>query len=193
MDSRGLLLCGGASVRFGRNKLLESIEGTPMAALTARTMARAIHRVLAVTRTGEHGVREILEAEGCEVMASDRTLLGLGASLSAGIAASADASGWVVALADMPFIREETFHAVREALEAGASIAAPLDRASGRRGHPVGFSAALRQELLELDGDEGARSVIARHANSVALIEVDDPGIFRDIDRPEDLVSPPAS
>jgi hypothetical protein len=47
--------------------------------------------VLAVTRTGEHGVREILEAESCEVIASDRTLLGLGASLAAGVAASADA------------------------------------------------------------------------------------------------------
>jgi len=187
VDIRGLLLCGGASVRFGRNKLLETIDGTPMAALSARTMARAIHGVLAVTRTGEHGVREILEAEGCEVMASDRSLLGLGASLAAGVAASADASGWVVALADMPFIREDSFRAVHDALRAGAMIAAPIDRASGRRGHPVGFSVALRQELLDLDGDEGARAVIARHADSVVLVEVDDPGIFRDIDRPEDL------
>jgi molybdenum cofactor cytidylyltransferase len=92
-----------------------------------------------------------------------------------------------VALADMPFIRAETFRAVREALESGALIAAPIDRASGRRGHPVGFSTALREELLELDGDEGARSVIARHLESVVLVAVDDPGIFRDIDRPEDL------
>ena len=189
MDIRGLLACGGASVRFGREKLLEEIGGEPMAVASARHLLAAVDRVLAVTRPGSPVLRAALEAAGCEVMETDRSLDGLGASLAAGVAASADASGWIVALADMPFIREDSFRAVHDALETGALIAAPVDRASGRRGHPVGFSAALRQELADLDGDEGARSVIARHVESVVLVAVDDPGIFRDIDRPEDLLT----
>ena len=191
MDVRGLLLCGGASLRFGRDKLLERIgpAGEAMAVISARTLIAASDRVLAVTRPGSRELRTLLEQEGCEVIESDRTLGGLGSSLAAGVEASAGAGGWLVALADMPFIRSHTVHAVRDALAAGALIAAPRDRASGTRGHPVGFAPALREELVAIRGDEGARSVIQRHRDAVRLVEVDDAGILRDIDRPEDLVS----
>ena len=191
MDLRGLLLCGGASVRFGRDKLVEKIGdgGEPMAVISARNLLAASDRVLAVTRTGRRDLRDLLEPLGCEVMETDRALDGLGSSLAAGIEASADADGWIVTLADMPFIRSETIRAVRSAIEEGARIAAPIDRASGKRGHPVAFAAALRVELLAIRGDEGARSVIQRHLDEVRLIDVDDAGIARDIDRPEDLVA----
>ena len=67
------------------------------------------------------------------------------------------------------------------------AIAAPVLRESGERGHPVGFSRALRVELAAIDGDEGARAVIARHRDALIAIEVDDPGIVKDIDTPSDL------
>jgi molybdenum cofactor cytidylyltransferase len=189
VDIRGLLLCGGASVRFGRDKLREPIgpAGEAMGVLSARTLRAATGRVLAVTRPGARELRALLEGAGCEVIESDRTLGGLGSSLSVGVEASAGAAGWLVALADMPFIGEATMRAVRDALVGGALVAAPRDRASGARGHPVGFAAALREELLAIRGDEGARSVIQRHRDAVRLLEVDDAGILRDIDRPEDL------
>jgi molybdenum cofactor cytidylyltransferase len=189
VDVRGLLLCGGASVRFGRDKLVEKIGDRyePMALVSARHLLASVGRVLAVTRTGRRDLREILEGAGCEVMETDRALEGLGSSLAAGVEASARAQGWIVALADMPFVRSETIRAVRVAIEEGAAIAAPIHSASGKRGHPVGFAAALREELVAIRGDEGARSVIERHRDRVQLIEVDDVGISRDIDRPTDL------
>src|SRR5207248_1664353 len=88
VDLRVLLLCGGASVRFGRNKLIEKIgeRSEPMALVSARAYFGA-GRVLAVTRTGERELRALLEAAGCEVMESDRSIEGLGASLAAGVEA----------------------------------------------------------------------------------------------------------
>jgi molybdenum cofactor cytidylyltransferase len=57
----------------------------------------------------------------------------------------------------------------------------------GERGHPVGFSSALREELLELSGDSGARAVVQRHRDGIVLIECDDPGVLLDIDERTDL------
>jgi molybdenum cofactor cytidylyltransferase len=51
----------------------------------------------------------------------------------------------------------------------------------------VGFSAALRDELLALDGDTGARAILERHAGLIVQVRSDDPGIFVDIDTPQDL------
>ena len=55
-------------------------------------------------------LREALEPIGCEVLESDRTSRGMGASIAAGVEASAQATGWIVALGDMPMVRPETKH-----------------------------------------------------------------------------------
>ena len=70
-------------------------------------------------------------------------------------------------------------------MRTGARIVAPAYR--GERGHPVGFAAALRDELLACKGDEGARSLIKRHHAEIRLLAVDDPGVVFDIDRREDV------
>lgn len=184
MDVVGLLLCGGSSTRFGGDKLLAGDD--PLAARSARHLVAAVPRALAVIPPGREALRRILEREGCEVLESERTALGMGASLAAAVAAAARSSGWVVALGDMPAIRAETVGAIRSAIERGALIAAPV-AADGRRGHPVGFASALREELLALEGDVGAREVIRRHAAAVRLVASDDPGIFIDVDTPGDL------
>lgn len=133
---------------------------------------------------GAAALARLLEAEGCEVLASDRCARGMGASLSAAVEASASADGWVVALGDMPAVSPATVRAVAAALAEGAVVAAAFD-AAGRRGHPVGFAASLRGELLRLEGDVGARALLERH--EVRRVVVADPGIFIDIDTPGDL------
>jgi molybdenum cofactor cytidylyltransferase len=77
---------------------------------------------------------------------------------------------------------------VREALERGATLAAPYFRA--RRGHPVGFAGQLRAELEASSGDEGARRVLEAHAATLVKVPVGDPGAIRDIDKPADLAPP---
>lgn len=183
MEIIGLLLCGGEARRFGANKLLEG--DVPLAARAARNLMQATGQVLAVIPMGAAALREALEPIGCEVLESDRTARGMGASIAAGVEASAQATGWILALGDMPMVRPDTIRRVRRALEEGARLVAPFSE--GRRGHPVGFSSLLRDELLALDGDTGAREVIARNADLLESLRSDDPGIFVDVDTREDL------
>ena len=94
--------------------------------------------------------------------------------------------GWVVALADMPWIRSGHDRAGRRARSrSGAALAAPFHR--GRRGHPVGFGKACGPSSPRCGGDEGAKSVVAAHASAMLRIDVDDPGVLRDVDTPQDL------
>ena len=187
---RVLLLCGGRASRFGSDKLLAPVhragEALPMAACAARNAIEGAGGALAVIPVGATTLREALERAGCEILESAGTARGIGASLAAGVAHAADACGWIVALGDMPFIAPSTFAAVEAALRNGAAIAAPVT-SSGERGHPVGFSRALKAELLALDADEGARSLLRRHAGEVVAIPVGDAGILVDIDTPRDL------
>jgi len=191
MDIRGLLLCGGAAARFGGPKLLAAIPGEesagPLAARAARSLREGAGNALAIVPVGAGALRAALEAAGCEVMESDRTARGMGASIAAAVAATDRADGWIVALGDMPLVASATVRAVRDAVAGGALIAAPVLAATGVRGHPVGFAAALRAELLALDADVGARAILERHRDAVRLIRTDDAGIAVDLDTRDQL------
>jgi molybdenum cofactor cytidylyltransferase len=160
----------------------------PIAIQSARHLKKAIERVLAVVRPGSAEIEKLFEKEGVETIVCERADDGMGASLACAVRASAKADAYLIALADMPFIRPTSIEAVRDALAAGALLAAPYFHA--RRGHPVGIAAVFRQELEQLTGDEGAKKLLAAHADKLLKIPVGDPGVIRDIDTPSDLAPP---
>jgi molybdenum cofactor cytidylyltransferase len=183
------LLAAGSASRFGSDKLRHELpHGVSIAVQSARHLKLEIARVVAVVRPDSSELVTNLKQEGCEVVVCDNAAEGMGASLACAARAAGEADGYLIALADMPFLRRTTIAAVREALVAGAPLAAPYFRA--RRGHPVGLSRRFFQELLALRGDEGAKRVIAANEKQMVKIPVGDPGALRDIDRPEDLAPP---
>jgi molybdenum cofactor cytidylyltransferase len=192
----GVLLAAGSGSRFdatgGRSKLLEPTPhgrhtGAPLAAAAARNLRAVLPRVIAVVRRdtdeAQRRLHALLVDAGCELAVNERAHEGMGTSIARGVAAAPDADGWLIALADMPDIAPSTIEAVRAALAAGAPAAAPWY--GGRRGHPVGFCAALRAALLALQGDLGARTVLEAHPPR--HIEVGDRGCLLDLDSPADF------
>jgi molybdenum cofactor cytidylyltransferase len=181
-----ILLAAGAGTRFGGEKLLHPLDdGVAIAAHAARKLLAVTPDVIAVVRWGDFPLYDMLEQEGCQVTMFQGAARGMGASLAHGVGQARSADGWVVALADMPRVPPDIIKKIIAALEGGALVVAPVFREE--RGHPVGFGAALREELLALDGDQGARAVVDRHGDSVKLIECDDPGILFDVDRKSDI------
>ncbi len=185
-DIVGILLAAGAGRRFAGDKLLHRLpNGLSIAHAAARNLIAAIPRSVAVVRPESHGLARLFASEGLTVLPFALAAQGMGASLAHGVAATATASGWVIALADMPVISPETIRDIAALLRRGAVLAAP--EYQGRRGHPVAFAARFRDALIALDGDTGARSVLARHSEDLQTLAVEDPGVLIDIDHAPDL------
>jgi len=181
----GILLAGGASSRFGGRKLLHPLpDGTPIGVAAWRNLRAALEGTVVVVREGDDELATLMAGAGAPVVRCQDARLGMGHSLVCGVRALESAGGWVVALADMPRVRPQTIAAIAERLRAGARIALPV--CNGQRGHPVGFAASCRDELLALSGDSGARALLERHAAEVVRVPVDDPGIVEDVDTLED-------
>lgn len=186
MKITGILLAAGSGSRFGGGKLLHPLpNGTPIGVASLRNLKSALPDVIAVVRSGDDSLRDLLGKEGVAVHLCEDAHLGLARSLVCGVRASGHADGWVIALGDMPFVLSATMKTVAQRIAGSAGIAQPAYR--GERGHPVGFASRYREELLALQGDEGARSVLKRRSGEVEVIDCDDPGILRDVDRKEDV------
>jgi molybdenum cofactor cytidylyltransferase len=182
---RALLLAAGRGTRFGGDKLLAPLpDGTPLGVAALRNLQHAAGPAIAVVRPDDALLADAFRGEGATVVIAERADEGMGASLAAGLAAIDERAGVLVALADMPWIAPDTIARIADAIANGASIAAPIHR--GRRGHPVGFAPSHRAALLALGGDSGAREIVAG-SREVVLLDVDDTGIVRDVDHPDDI------
>jgi len=108
---------------------------------------------------------------------------GMGTSIATGVAATADATGWLILPGDLPLIQPATLRAVAQAL-AQHPVVVPVHQ--NEQGHPVGFAARCGPDLMALRGDTGARSVVQSHGPAHRLA-VDDRGCVWDVDTPERL------
>ena len=188
----GVLLAAGTAARFGDNKLLHRLDdGRTLAEAAAQRLLETLPSSIAVIHPGDDVLQGLLHRLGMCVVVCPLAGRGMGHSLACGVAAAVMADAWVVALADMPYIRSDTLVRVVQDLRTGAAIVAPYY--AGRRGHPVAFGRGLLGELLNLEGDVGARQLVQRRLDEVYRLAVDDPGILQDIDTPADLDRAPLS
>ncbi|WP_028873912.1 nucleotidyltransferase family protein [Tepidiphilus margaritifer] len=188
-----LVLAAGRARRFGADKRLVLLENEgqvqPLIVHALRPWFAVFAKVAVVLRPDDGEVRRVLVdafADRVQCVECLRADEGMGHSLAAGVAATAEARGWVVGLADMPWVPTTAIAGVRDALMSGAALAAAYRAA--RRGHPVGFSDRYRQELMDSTGDVGARLFFQRDAEHVVRVAIDDEGIFADVDTPQDLI-----
>jgi molybdenum cofactor cytidylyltransferase len=183
----GILLAAGSSSRFGANKLLHNvINDTPMLFTAAKNLAQVLPDSIAVINDGLVAYTEQLEQLGMNVVVNQQANCGIGSSIACGVQSSLEATGWLIQLADMPYIKVNTIAKLANKLKHGSNIVAPTF--NQQRGHPVGFKQCYKNELLDLKGDVGARYIIEKHKKYLELIPTDDPGVILDIDQVSDIL-----
>jgi molybdenum cofactor cytidylyltransferase len=185
-----IILAAGRSTRMGGpNKLLAELSGKKLVRIaTEQALASKASEVIVVTGHQADLVEQALAGLKVKFVRNPDFAGGLAGSVKAGISAvSRDADGAVICLGDMPLIDSGLIDRLIEAFapDRGNLIVVPV--ADGRRGNPVLWSRRFFKELMTLDGDIGARHLIARHAEAVADVPVEGNGAFLDIDTPQAL------
>ena len=182
----GILLAAGKSSRFGASKLLQPLPGgSPVGVTAAHTLHSALPGSVAVVRPGDDLLAGQLQACGIRVVVNPDAHAGMGHSLACGVKATRKAEGWLIALADMPFVQPLTIRSIAQLISGEGVIALP--RHEGRTGHPVGFGRNYLHRLLQLTGDQGARAIVRENRERVVILDVTDSGILTDIDHPDQL------
>jgi molybdenum cofactor cytidylyltransferase len=185
-----LVLAAGQSRRYGSdNKLLVAVEGVPLVrrAVEAAQASQA-DSVLLVTGHAREDIEATVAGTGVATVHNPAYERGLSTSLQAGLAAlPEEVDGVVVLLGDMPRVDANTIDKLIAAFDPveGRSICIPTVR--GKRGNPVLFARRFFAEAMEIEGDVGAKPLIAEHADQVAEVPVEGEAVLLDVDTPEAL------
>jgi molybdenum cofactor cytidylyltransferase len=187
-----VVLAAGRSTRMGTaNKLLADIGGVPMVRLVVQAaLASRARPVLVVTGHQAGAVAAALSGLEGMLVTNPDFATGLASSLKAGVRAlPGDCDGALVLLGDMPRIAPEHLDRLIEAFESekGAAIVVPVH--GGRQGNPVLWPAKHFPELLQLEGDAGAKRLLTAHAREVREVDLGTDAIFVDVDTPDALDS----
>jgi molybdenum cofactor cytidylyltransferase len=189
----GVLLAAGAGRRFALDrpgaKLDSVVDGLSIGRRAFKSISSGTDAMIVAVRSMASDLARFANDAGAVVIVPDRYDEGMGYSLAAcaqtALSTFNDAEVLIIGLADMPWLRESTVRCVARAALAEQMIVQP--RYAGAPGHPIAFPRRYWQQLARCEGDVGAKALIAEHRSQRSFLDVDDDGIVRDVDRPQDI------
>ena len=184
-----LLAAGRARRMGGRDKLLEPVEGVALLSRLARRLgASGADETVAVLAPGDTARAAALSGEPARIVENPRAGEGMGTSIAAGIAAiRPDADAALVVMGDMPEIDAGAVDRLIAAFDPGEGRAIVRATAEdGRPGHPVLFGRRFFEPLRALEGDRGARDLVAENRDFVTEVALPGQAALTDLDTPED-------
>lgn len=174
MKIRGIILAGGTSTRMGKNKLDLMLDGKKIVQIVINNATQSkLDELIAV-----YGKYEI-KTDITKVFNS-RYEEGMSTSIIAGLNGF-DGDAVMLILGDMPFIKHEIIDSLYDAfVNSSKNIIVPYKH--GTRGNPVIIGKKYFENLLGNTGDKGARNIIKENPDDIEKVEIEDDGIFIDVD-----------
>ncbi len=183
-----LILAAGSSSRMnGRDKLAEPVDGVPLLRHLAFEALQTGEPVFVALPRMDHPRSLLLEGLNIVILACPNSDRGMATSLREAVAQLPDCDRFLVLAADLPELTTQDMAAVISAPspESNALIWRATT-ATGKPGHPVLFDNSIRSEFLELDGDEGGKSIIATHGETTEFESIPENRALCDLDTIDD-------
>ncbi len=167
-------------------KLFTDVDGMLLIDRTVGSLLDAgVNRVLLVC-TGMEALARAVAARDprVRIVVNPHPERGMFSSIQAGMLEAGD-TGLLVLPADMPFVRSGTIRVVANELTRTDAVVIP--GMHGRRGHPIAIPARLRLPLVASRPEGSLKDALRVLNETPDILDVDDPGILRDVDVPADL------
>ncbi|MGO1117353.1 NTP transferase domain-containing protein [Rhodovibrionaceae bacterium A322] len=187
-----IVLAAGMSRRMGSaNKLLQEVGGKAMVQQAVETaLASQVQEVVVVTGHAHKDIERLLAPFAGKIRFTHNPdyEAGLSTSLHRGVAAlSQESEGCLVMLGDMPWVSPRVLDSIIAAFNPveGRSLCLPTWK--GKRGNPLLFARQFYSEVQEINGDVGAKALLASYPEVLAEVPQQDDGVLQDIDTPDAL------
>lgn len=193
MKTRGdiiaIILAAGESKRMNKPKMLLPFKGkTIIETVIDNVMASEVDGSIVVVGADKEAVLEVISGLAAIHVNNDNYREGMLSSVKCGFRAMPDdIEAVIVFQGDQPMISSSVVNTIIFAYrKSRKGIIIPVY--DGKRGHPILIDGKYRDEVINLNADEGLRSLSVKNCDDVLEVSVNEPEILRDIDTIEDYL-----
>lgn len=165
-----VIMAAGASLRFGSNKLLQTLGGTPLYRRALEAVPQDVFSAVCVV-TACKPMSELAKSMGFETVCNDRPELGISRSIRLGLETMLNCDGVLFMTADQPLLTKTSIRTIAESFSAAPDFIVAA-AANGQRGNPCLFPKAFFPALLSLEGDRGGSRIIKDNPHQLKTAEV---------------------
>ena len=184
-----VILAAGLGRRFGGNKLLREINGKVLYTHVLDEMAGIFGYDGICFVTSHVEIAEEVRKTGAQVVINPHPEDGQSSSMRLGLAANMQNGSCLFAVADQPMISRESIERLVDGYKSSDKMMASMINTEGDFANPCIFASCYYDELMNIEGDKGGKSVIKRHTDDVFKCRARSEIELTDIDTGDDLKS----
>ena len=183
-----ILLAAGQSKRMnGENKLTKKIKNIPLIKCALNNILKSsINEIVVVLGYQSEIIEKLIDKnDKIKFVFNPNFKNGIASSIKKGIEnLSKKTDAFFISLGDMPSINYDTYNKLIE-YKKNQKIIVPMFK--GQKGNPVLFPKSFTKKISSIRGDYGAKKILEMNSKEVFNLEIDDPGIIKDVDIPNDF------
>ena len=183
-----ILLAAGQSKRMnGENKLTKKIQGVPLIKHSVKNiLASSIDKIIIVLGYQNEIVKQLIDQDKkIKFVINKNFSNGMASSIKTGLKhLPENTEAFFICLGDMPAIDKNIFNILIKS-KGDKEIIVPNYKSE--QGNPVLFSKTMKNEIMNIEGDAGAKKIIKLNKDKILNIEVNDQGIMKNFNTPKDF------
>ena len=176
-----ILLAAGKSKRMdGENKLIKEIKGTPLINFSIKNILESsIDELIIVLGFQKKIIEKSIDKNNKIKLVFNKNFeSGMASSIKAGLKnLSSKTDAFFICLGDMPKVNKDIYNLLIKSRE-GNDIVVPTYK--GKQGNPILFSASMKEKIMTIQGDVGAKKILKKNKNKIFNIEINEKGITED-------------
>ena len=176
-----ILLAAGQSKRMkGENKLTKEIHGIPLIKLSVKNiLASSINELIIVLGHQKEIIEKLIDKnEKIKFVFNKDFECGMASSIKTGLNNLSEKNeAFIICLGDMPMVSHDTYNQLIKSKN-NKKIIVPTYK--GQQGNPVLFDKSMKEKVLNITGDVGAKKILELNKDKILNIEINNINITKD-------------
>ena len=185
-----ILLAAGQSKRMGgENKLTKEIQGIPLIKLSVKNiLASSINELIIVLGHQKEIIEKLIDKnEKIKFIFNKNFESGMASSIKTGLNnLSEKTEAFFICLGDMPMLSPDIYNKLIKSKD-NKEIIVPTYK--GQQGNPVLFDKTMKEKVLDIRGDVGAKKILELNKDKILNLEINDQSVTKGFNTQDDFSS----
>jgi molybdenum cofactor cytidylyltransferase len=185
-----ILLAAGQSKRMnGENKLTKEIQGTSLIKRSVQNILdSSVQELIIVLGYQKKIIEKLIDKnEKIKIVFNKNFESGMASSIKTGLNnLSKKTEAFFICLGDMPMVNHDIYNQLIKSKD-NKEIIVPTYK--GQQGNPVLFDKSMKEKVLDIKGDVGAKKILELNKDKILNLEINDQSITKGFDTKDNFNS----